>query len=152
MRFFVLCSEIIIQFYKTSIFFLIFFQTEYHGPCGPMVISNQASSVYNSYPVNSNDTSNNAACSSSIAGGVSGTGAMSSGSGNTYNSRRSSYSPSDRSRGRDSIAFTHGGEIHIAITPWHRSILILFEVWFFIIEFNIISTTTCDLVVFLIKD
>jgi len=107
----------------------IFLQTEYHGPCGPMVISNQASSTYNSYPVNSNETSNNAACSSSIAGGVSGTGAMSSGSGNTYNSRRSSYSPSDRSRGRDSIAFTHGGEIHnIVITPWHRSILILFEV------------------------
>jgi len=118
-------------FYKISLFLYIFLQTEYHGPCGPMVISNQASSAYNSYPINSNDTSNNAACSSSIAGGVSGTGAMSSGSGNTYNSRRSSYSPSDRSRGRDSIAFTHGGEIHnIAITPWHRSILILFEVLF----------------------
>lgn len=116
------------------VFLNFFLQTEYHGPCGPMVISNQASSVYNSYPVNSNDTSNNAACSSSIAGGVSGTGAMSSGSGNTYNSRRSSYSPSDRSRGRDSIAFTHGGEIHISITPWHRSILILFEVLFLLLN------------------
>jgi len=122
----------------------IFLQTEYHGPCGPMVISNQASSVYNSYPVNGNDTSNNnAACSSSIAGGVSGTGALSSGSGNTYNSRRSSYSPSDRSRGRDSIAFTHGGEMHIAITPWHRSILILFEVLFLLLKLYSMSCH-CD--------
>lgn len=95
-----------------------------------MVISNQAASVDNSYPVNGNETSGNAVFSGSVVGCVvsGGTPALSSGSGNTYNSRRSSYSPSDRSRGRDSIAFTHGGEMPVAVTPWHRSILILFEV------------------------
>lgn len=106
---------------------IVFVQTEYHGPCGPMVISNQASSVYNSYPVN-NDTNSNVVCGNNITGGVIGSVVLSSGSGNTYNSRRSSYSPSDRSRGRDSIACTHGGEIPVSITPWHKSILILFEV------------------------
>lgn len=101
-------------------------QTEYHGPCGPMVISNQAPSVYNSYPVNNIGTNSNVLCSGGITGGVGGVSALS--SGETYNSRRSSYSPSDRSRGRCSVQFTHGGDMPTAIAPWHRSILILFEV------------------------
>lgn len=130
------------------------FQTEYHGPCGPMVISNQASSVYTGYPVTGNDavgsnvvsgggsgsgagggggggggSGSSGGCGGGIGGGAIGSSALSSGgSGNTYNSRRSSYSPSDRSRGRDSIVYMHGGEIPISVTPWHRSILILFEV------------------------
>ncbi|XP_050529538.1 uncharacterized protein LOC126899057 isoform X2 [Daktulosphaira vitifoliae] len=108
------------------------FQTEYHGPCGPMVISNQASSIYSGINVG-NDSSpyiiSSSGVNPSIGPNMSCMAAVSSGSGNTYNSRRSSMLSSDRSRGRDSVGFVHGGDIPKAITPWHKSILILFETW-----------------------
>lgn len=108
-------------------------QTEYHGPCGPMVISNHASSINSGYPIIVGNESSPFITSGtgviqSIGPNMCCTAAVSSGSGNTYNSRRSSMLSSDRSRGRDSVGFVHGSDIPKAITPWHKSILILFEV------------------------
>ncbi|XP_050438662.1 uncharacterized protein LOC126844474 isoform X2 [Adelges cooleyi] len=101
------------------------FQTEYHGSCGPMVISNQTSVALPGYPINvSNDPP--IFESGNVAGNVNvacGSGAVLSGSGNTYSSRRSSMSPSDRSKGRDSVAFA------TVITTAHKSIFILLENW-----------------------